>query len=320
MLHNHVFDLIRIDVEAGDQDHVFLAIDDAQEALVIHYRNITGVQPAVFDDFVGRIGTLPVAQHHLRTFDAKLTRLARRDFVIVIIDQFGLGGRNRQTNASTVIIDIVWVHADQRSTFRQPIAFQQILAGELHPALGDRLLNRHAAARREMQRGEIQLLELFVIKQRVKQGVHPRHGGERIFRQLFHQARDIARVGDEDVLTTQFNKQQAVHGQRKDVIQRKRGDHHLFARMQQRPVGGVHLFKVCQHIAVGEHGPFGDAGGPARILQKRKIFRDHFGFHILHTVARMQRAAEGDGVRQVVFWHQTFDVFDDKVNQRAFGG
>lgn len=52
------------------------------------------MQPAVFDDFVGRVGTLPVAQHDLWTFDAQLTRLTRRDFVIIIIDQFRFSGRN----------------------------------------------------------------------------------------------------------------------------------------------------------------------------------------------------------------------------------
>ena len=139
-------------------------------------------------------------------------------------------------------------------------------------ALGHRLLNRHAAARREMERGEVQLLELFVIKQRVKQGIYPGHGGERVFCQLFHQPRNITRVSNQHVLTAELNKQQAVHGERKDVIQRKRGDHHLFARMQQRPVGGIDLLKVRQHVAVGQHCAFRHAGGTAGILQEREIF------------------------------------------------
>ncbi len=164
------------------------------------------------------------------------------------------------------------------------------------------------------------VLELFVVQQRVEQGIYPGHGGERIFCQLFHQPRNIARVGDQQVLTAQFNKQQAVHGQRENVIQRQRRDHQLFAAVQQRPVGCVDLLKVRQHVAVGQHRPFCHAGGTTGILQKRQIFGDHFRLDVLHPIARMQRAAEGDGVRQVVFWHQAFDVFDDKVNQRAFGG
>ena len=110
------------------------------------------MQPAVFNDFVCCIRALPVAQHHLRPFHAQLARFARRDFVIVVIDQFGLRGGNRQANASAVVVNVMRVDADQRCAFRQAITFQQILPGEFHPALGDRLLNRHTASRREVQR------------------------------------------------------------------------------------------------------------------------------------------------------------------------
>ena len=71
-----------------------------------------------------------------------------------------------------------------------------------------------------MQGGEVELLKLFVIEQRVKQGVDPGHRGEGIFRQLFDQAWNIARVGDQQILPAQLDKQQAVHGQRENVIQR----------------------------------------------------------------------------------------------------
>lgn len=112
-----------------------------------------------------------------------------------------------------------------------------------------------------MQRGEIKLLELFVVQQGVEQGIDPGHGGKRILRQLLHQPGDIAWVGDQQILPAQFDKQQAVHGQGENVIQRQRGHHELFAAMQQRAVGGIDLLEVSQHIAVGEHRTFGHAGG-----------------------------------------------------------
>ncbi len=243
-----------------------------------------------------------------------------RHFVILVIHQFGFSGGHRQANAATVVIDIVRVHAHQRGALGQAIALQQILAGELHPAFRHRLLHWHPAARRQMQSREIKLLELFVVQQGVEQRVYPRHGGKRIFRQLFHQARNVARVGDQDVLPTQLDKQQAVHGQREDVIERQRGDHQLFAAMQQRAVGGVHLLEVRQHVAVGEHRPFRNPGGAAGVLQEGQILGHHFRFHVLHPVAVVQRPAEGDGVWQVIFWHQTFNVLNDEVNQRPFCG
>ena len=272
MLHHHVFDFVRIDVETGNEDHVFLAIDDTQKTFVIHHRDVAGVQPAVFDDLIRGIWALPVAQHHLRPSDAQLARFAVRHFVTLIVHQFSFRRRDRQTDTAAVVVDVMRVDADQRGALRQTIAFQQILSGEFYPALGNRLLNRHPAARRKMQRGEIELLELFIVKQRVKQGVHAGHGGERVFRQLFNQPRNVARVGDQYVLTAKLDKQQAVHGQRKNVIQRKRGDHKLLARVQQWPVGGVHLFKVRQHITMGQHRPFSHAGGTAGVLQERQIF------------------------------------------------
>ena len=88
--------------------------------------------------------------------------------------------------------------------------------------------------------------------------------------------------------------------------------------MQQRPVGTVHLLKVRQHIAMGQHCPFRHAGCAAGILKKSEILRDDFRLNVLHAVAVLQRAAKRDGVRQMVFWHQPFDVLHHKVNQRPF--
>ena len=109
------------------------------------------MQPAVLDNFSGRVRTLPVAQHHLRPFHAQLSRFSRRDFIIVIIHQLRFGGGHRQADTAAVIIDIVRIDAHQRRALRQAIAFQQILPGQLNPALRHHLLYRHSAAGGEMQ-------------------------------------------------------------------------------------------------------------------------------------------------------------------------
>ena len=90
--------------------------------------------------------------------------------------------------------------------------------------------------------------------------------------------------------------------------------------MEQRAVGGVYLFEIGQHISMGQHRPFRYAGGAAGILQKRQIFRDDFGFNILHAVARLQGPAEGDSIWQVIFGYQPLNVFDDEVHQRTLRG
>ena len=46
MRDDHVFHLAGEDVEAARDDHVLLAIDDAQEPIGIADRDVAGVQPA----------------------------------------------------------------------------------------------------------------------------------------------------------------------------------------------------------------------------------------------------------------------------------
>ncbi len=171
-----------------------------QNLLITNPRDIPGVQPAVFDNLIRRVRALPVAQHHLRPFNTELARLTRCHFVIIIIHQFGFGGGHRQANAAAVVVNIVRVNADQRGTLCQAVALQQILPGQFYPALGHRLLHRHPTAGGQMQRGEIKLLELFVVQQGVEQGIDPGHGGKRILRQLLHQPGDIAVMDEEGFL------------------------------------------------------------------------------------------------------------------------
>ncbi|MGQ7144822.1 AMP-binding protein, partial [Escherichia sp. SS-MK2] len=41
----------------------------------------------------------------------------------------------QRPDATTMIINIIWVNADQRRTLGKAIAFQQILSGQFHPTL-----------------------------------------------------------------------------------------------------------------------------------------------------------------------------------------
>ncbi|MNP34054.1 hypothetical protein D3C76_1273250 [compost metagenome] len=69
-----------------------------------------------------------------------------------------------------------------------------------------------------------------------------------------------------------------------------------------------------------QHSAFGHAGSPTGILQERQIGVDNIGFNILLATPALERTAKRNGSRQMVFRHQPLDVFDDEVNQRAFGG
>src|ERR1700735_5777073 len=78
-LRDQVRDLVRIHLEARDDDHVLLAILDEYEAALIEAPDIPGTQPAFRQhDLVGLLGPLPVAAHHLRAAQADLPDRADR--------------------------------------------------------------------------------------------------------------------------------------------------------------------------------------------------------------------------------------------------
>ena len=62
------------------------------------------------------------------------------------------------------------------------------------------------------------------MQQRIEQRVHAADERELVLAQLGDEGREIPRVGDEDVAPAKHDEQQAVRGQREDVIQRQRGD------------------------------------------------------------------------------------------------
>src|ERR1700687_5642718 len=87
-LRDQVLDLIRIDLEARDDDHVLLAILDEYEAALIEAPDIAGAQPAFRQhDVFGLFGPLPVAAHHLRTAQTDLAdRSDGKNAAIIIAD------------------------------------------------------------------------------------------------------------------------------------------------------------------------------------------------------------------------------------------
>ncbi|MOA00373.1 hypothetical protein D3C78_1197320 [compost metagenome] len=68
-----------------------------------------------------------------------------------------------------------------------------------------------------------------------------------------------------------------------------------------------------------QHRAFCHAGGATGILQERQVRVDDIGFDILQPPAALQRTAERNSRRQMVFRHQPLNVFHHKVNQRTFG-
>ncbi|CAB4921133.1 unannotated protein [freshwater metagenome] len=82
---DHIFDLAGVDVYAGANDHVVLAIDQEEVALFVQVANVAGVQPTVNDRLLGRFGTVPVALHQHLTARYNLAGLTGAKEVALFI-------------------------------------------------------------------------------------------------------------------------------------------------------------------------------------------------------------------------------------------
>src|SRR6266566_2123725 len=76
MTHEHAIDLVWKHFVAGDDDHLFLPPDDAMVSVLIDYREIAGVEPAVAQRIGGFRRHVPVPAHDLWATDRQLSRLA----------------------------------------------------------------------------------------------------------------------------------------------------------------------------------------------------------------------------------------------------
>jgi hypothetical protein len=149
-------------------------------------------------------------------------------------------------------------------------------AGQLLPAFGDAALHRHAAAQRQHQRLEVELAEIVVVEQRVEQRVEAGEDVDRYFGEFLDEARNVARIGDEQVLRALLHAHQRVHRQREDVIERQRADiDEVFGlrlhRVRRASTQIAILLDVGQHVAMEQRRALGDAGRAAGILQEGDV-------------------------------------------------
>ena len=85
VLINGVLYLGAIHVFASAKNHVFGAIFDVEEALVIHSPDVARAQPAINDGFSGGFRLVPVAANEHRAKHPNFARLARRECRTVVV-------------------------------------------------------------------------------------------------------------------------------------------------------------------------------------------------------------------------------------------
>src|SRR5512132_1093574 len=92
MAGDYLFDLVWIDIEAGDNDHVLLAIHDLGKAVPRHHAYITRPEETVACHHQGSfVRPVPVTGHHLRPLAANLAGFADRDFLAIVITDRNVG-------------------------------------------------------------------------------------------------------------------------------------------------------------------------------------------------------------------------------------
>ena len=316
MLREYRLDFARIDVKARHQNHVFFAIDDFQRAIGAHHRDVAGFQPAVLQGAAGFVRVLPVALHHLRPAHPHFPRLAQRHDGAVVVAQGNVGAGHGVADGAVVGSGVHVVDADQRRGFGQAVAFDDDVAGERLPVVGDSFFQRHAASNDVAQAREVQAAEGGVVQQGFEQGIDAGEHSRRVAAQDGEEGFDVARVGDQHGMHAAATESEAVNGAAKDMVKRQRGDDDVAGADIAADDPQVDLRGVGEQVGVTEHRPFGDAGGAAGVLQHRHLV----GFGVV--AGKRQRASdfqqffEGDDARKVVFRHQFGDVAHVEIDNR----
>ncbi len=100
------FQFSGVDVEAGGQDHVGLAVDDGEVTVVVHRGDVAGMQPSVaVDRRVRRRLVAVVAVHHHGPAEHEFTTLARTedDGCVVDVDDAHRVSRVRDTDGAGLV-------------------------------------------------------------------------------------------------------------------------------------------------------------------------------------------------------------------------
>ena len=93
--HDTGFDFGTVDVEAAGDDHVFFAVDDIEESVVIAIADIAGVMPAVGANFGGGFGKIVIAGSNKRAARDNFSGLVRREEMAGVVhdgETDGVGG------------------------------------------------------------------------------------------------------------------------------------------------------------------------------------------------------------------------------------
>src|SRR5262245_16322598 len=119
MARHHVFNFIWKHVEARDENHVLLAVDDLYLAGRIHHADVARFEVAVRCHHLCRlVGTLPIARHHLRAARTNLAWLTEGYLSAFIVTNLDQGRRSWQDDGTGVLIVVGTIDGERRGSLR----------------------------------------------------------------------------------------------------------------------------------------------------------------------------------------------------------
>ena len=141
MCDQSLFDLARIDLEAGDDDHLLLAIDDREVPVIVEARDVARVEPAIAQRQGGLVRPLVVTVHELRPAQDQLAGLARAHVLHtrVEIDDPRLDVGERDTDRADLLLALAKerIAMRHRRGFREAVSLDELRTGQLdEPAMG----------------------------------------------------------------------------------------------------------------------------------------------------------------------------------------
>ena len=77
-----------INVFTGANDHVLLAIDDEEVAILVSISNVASVKPTVAKSAISRFGVFEIALENVVAAQDDLTEFTLGDLLVIIIDYF----------------------------------------------------------------------------------------------------------------------------------------------------------------------------------------------------------------------------------------
>jgi hypothetical protein len=200
--HDHLLDLGRVGVEAADDEHVLLAVGDAQVAVLVEHPDVAGVQPAVgVDGRGGGLGVVEEPGHDVVAPHDDLAGLARRQRRTVVVDDLHLdvgdGPPGRVGDGLGVVV--VAAHGGDAGGLGQAVAGHDRLEGQLRAHPADHLdRDGGRAGDRQPQRGEVVAVEVGVVEDGLVDGGRAGQHGDPLLRHPGHHAGHVEdQVGDD---------------------------------------------------------------------------------------------------------------------------